>query len=191
MPVKYLTKRENAIIYALAAGVVESWSEAYILAHQKPEEEIRKQTALYSTVTRWKQNPVIVNAYNSALALIKAREDKIKEEANRDKIQESGTDEEETNAGDNVRTKGAKGAKIAGNIDYSNPAEQARKLNELVNTASDPGEALDALKVIISSQRADKEAAREGKRVVFYTPLRCKDCPLYEKAREKRGKRLQ
>ena len=185
MPTKYLTKRENAIIYALASGVIESWSEAYILAHQKPEEEIRKQTALYSTVTRWKQNPVIVNAYNSALALIKAREDKIREEAQRAKIQDSG---EETTTGDNVRTESKPGRKVAGNVDYTNPAEQARKLNELVNTATDPGEALDALKVIIASQKADRESAREGKRVVFYTPLRCKDCPLYEKARAKREK---
>ena len=189
MPVKYLTKRENAIIYALASGVIESWSEAYILAHQKPEEEIRKQTALYSTVTRWKQNPVIVNAYNSALALIKAREDKIREESQRTGTQDP--KDEEKSPGDNVRTESKHGRKLAGSVDYTNPAEQARKLNELVNNAEDPGEALDALKVIIASQKADRESAREGKRVVFYTPLRCKDCPLYEKARAKREKGFQ
>ena len=186
---KHITERENAILYALALGVIDSWQKAYILAHQRPEEEVKQQSALYSTVSRWKQHPEIVKAYNNAVAILKAREDKIREESKGAGIQEP--KEEETSTGDNVRTETKTGRKLAGNVDYTNPAEQARKLNELVNNAEDPGEALDALKVIIASQKADRESAREGKRVVFYTPLRCKDCPLYEKARAKREKGLQ
>lgn len=188
MPIKHLTERENAVLFALALGVIDSWPKAYILANQRPEEEIEKQSALKSTVTRWKQHPEIQKAYNNAVAILKAREDKIREEAQRAVIQDSG---EDNTGGDNVRTKAQRGRKIAGGVDYTNPAEQARKLNELVNNAEDPGEALDALKVIIASQKADRESAREGKRVVFYTPLRCKDCPLYEKARAKREKGSQ
>ena len=185
---KHITERENAVLFALALGVIDSWPKAYILANQRPEEEIAKQTALKSTVSRWKQHPEIVKAYNNAVAILKARADKIREEAQRAKIQDSG---EETTSGDYVRTESKPGRKVAGSVDYTNPAEQARKLNELVNTATDPGEALDALKVIIASQKADRESAREGKRVVFYTPLRCKDCPLYEKAQAKRAKGSQ
>lgn len=187
MPIKHLTERENAILYALALGVIDSWPKAYILANQRPEEEIQKQTALKSTVTRWKQHPEIQKAYNNAVAILKDRDEKIREEAQRAISQDSG---EETTTGDNVRTKTQKGRKVAGTVDYTNPTEQARKLNELVNTATDPGEALDALKVIIASQKADRESAREGKRVVFYTPLKCRDCPLYEKAKQKRAKGL-
>lgn len=185
---KHITERENAILYALALGVIDSWPKAYILANQRPEEEIQQQTALKSTVSRWKQHPEIIKAYNNAVAILKAREDRIREEAQKAGSQESG---EEKTSGESVRTETKTGRKVAGVVDYTNPAEQARKLNELVNTAQDPGEALDALKVIIASQKADRESAREGKRVVFYTPLRCKDCPLYEKAREKREKGLQ
>ena len=188
---KLLTKRESAVLFALAAGQIENWREAYIIANQKPEEEVKRQAAINSTASRWKARAEIQTAYKNAVAIVAAMGANTPQTEKAPKIQESGTDEEERTTADNVRTKAEKPARIAGNIDYSNPAEQARKLNELVNTASDPGEALDALKVIISSQRADKEAAREGKRVVFYTPLRCKDCPLYEKAREKAAKRLQ
>ena len=182
---KHITERENAVLFALALGVVDSWQKAYILANQRPEEEIKGQTALKSTVSRWKQHPEIIKAYNNAVAILKAREDKIREEAQKAGNQEHG---EETTTGDNVRTEQKTGRRVAGSVDYTNPAEQARKLNELVNTAQDPGEALDALKVIIASQKADRESAREGKRVVFYTPLRCHDCPLYEKAQAKRAK---
>lgn len=74
------------------------------------------------------------------------------------------------------------------NIDYSDPANQARKLNELVNSADDPGEALDALKVIISTQKADREAARDKKAVGAYVPITCYDCPLYLEAKNKLSK---
>ena len=70
-------------------------------------------------------------------------------------------------------------------VDYSSPAAQQAKLNELVNTADDPGEALDALKVIIQAQKADREAAREGRTVRAYLPQACTDCPMYQKARKK------
>ena len=73
-------------------------------------------------------------------------------------------------------------------VDYSDPANQRRKLNELVNKASDPGEALDALKVIISGQRDDKQAAKERRQVAAYLPICCNDCPLYQKARKKAEK---
>lgn len=189
---KILTKREKAVIFAFAAGQVENWTQTYILAHQRPEAEILAQMSLRSTVSRWKLREDVQTAYKNALAVLAARDQQTAARA----IQEtnernSSAEEEEETTADSVRTKQKARAAVAGPVDYTNPAEQARKLNELINTASDPGEALDALKVIISSQRADKEAAREGKRVLFYAPLRCRECPIYAKAREKREKSLQ
>ena len=73
-------------------------------------------------------------------------------------------------------------------VDYSSPAAQQAKLNELVNTASDPGEALDALKVIIQGQKADREAAKEGRVQRVYLPISCEACPLYQNARKKGAK---
>ena len=86
---------------------------------------------------------------------------------------------------DNVRTSDEAARKGARIIDYTNPENQTRKLNELINTASDAGEALDALKVIIQGQKADRDAAKEGKTVRAYLPVMCSGCPLYEKAAAK------
>lgn len=64
-------------------------------------------------------------------------------------------------------------------IDYSDPQQQRRKLNELVNTAEDQKEALDALKTIIATQKDDRDSARERKQIQSYLPIKCKSCPLY------------
>ena len=93
----------------------------------------------------------------------------------------AGFGEDSDKAGESVRTS-TQGGKYT---DFSKPENQFRKLNELVNTATDSAETLDALKVIMSAQKADREAARDGKVVKCYIPMSCKDCKLYEKARKK------
>lgn len=67
----------------------------------------------------------------------------------------------------------------AAGIDYTDPVAQKAKLNEIIASAKDSGEALDALKVIISGQKDDKQAAKDNQIQRFYTPLQCKECPLY------------
>jgi len=101
--------------------------------------------------------------------------------------EEKGRNQERQNLNDpggNKRTK-TDGQKPVLRVDYTNPKNQADKLNELINTADDPSEALDALKVIISSQRADKESAKQGRQVRTYIPINCTDCPLYQGVKEK------
>lgn len=63
-------------------------------------------------------------------------------------------------------------------IDYSDPAAQKSKLNEIINTAKDSGEALDALKVIIQGQKNDAEAAKDKQIQRFYTPVQCRTCEI-------------
>lgn len=185
--IKSISNRERVALFALAAGQIINWREAYIIANQNPENDVKKQTALNSTVSRWKGREEIQTAYKTAVAAVVAMKASQAEETQK---QAARIDTDETGPGDSERTETKKGRPAGGPVDYSDPAQQTRKLNELVNTATDPGEALDALKVIIQSQRADREAAREGRRVQFYTPLRCRDCPLYAKARAKRDKAL-
>jgi hypothetical protein len=69
--------------------------------------------------------------------------------------------------------------KIPGFVDYSQPKAQLAKLNELINTASDPGEVLDAMKVLLSKQAELAPARKESPQVRAYLPLRCSDCHLY------------
>ena len=103
--------------------------------------------------------------------------------------QERQKKEDEKNGGGSERTDEQKPRAQVRAVDYSDPKNQAQKLNELVNTASDPGEALDALKVIISSQKADREAAKERKTVQVYLPLTCDACPLRQRAKDRAAKR--
>lgn len=70
---------------------------------------------------------------------------------------------------------------IPGFVDYSQPSAQLNKLNELINTASDPGEVLDALKVLLSKQ-TELAPQKTEKASRFYRPLVCSDCPLYAMA---------
>ena len=101
------------------------------------------------------------------------------------RIEKAGTENGTDQAGGSVRTEPGPKLKNSKFVDYSSPAAQQEKLNELVNTADDPGEALDALKVIIQSQKADRDAAREGRVQRVYLPISCDSCPLYQKARKK------
>ena len=165
-----INTREKVAIWALSAGVVKSWREAYIIAYNGSIEAVTGQRSLPASVTRWKKSDPVTAEYQNALNHFKAIKN------------QGGTGEDMTTdgRGDNERTNGRNPSRV----DYSDPTNQTRKLNELVNTASDPGEALDALKVIIQTQKADRDAAREGKQVKCYVPISCNDCPLYKKAKK-------
>jgi hypothetical protein len=177
------TEREKALIFAMAAGGVEGWKEAFILSRETADPVSKKAGNLSSIVSRWKQRPDIVKAYENAIKILQDRDEKNRQ-AGRMEAQEERQQEDETGTQDNNRTQKRKTARI----DYSDPKAQTDKLNELINTADDPGEALDALKVIISTQKADREAARSQKSVIYYRPIRCKQCKLYQKAGEKARK---
>lgn len=176
---KDTTLRENAALFALAAGYIKTWRECYIAAYPTTEKDAENLRSLPSIVTRWKNVPAVSAEYERARKYLQNRdldtEDKVRAELRQEK--------EET--GGNERAKSAPEKRAF--VDFSRPENQTAKLNELVNTADDTGEALDALKVIIATQKADREAAKEGRVVRAYLPISCTDCPLYEHARGKKG----
>ena len=79
---------------------------------------------------------------------------------------------------------GTERGKNGGSVDYTRPEAQRELLNSLINESNDPKDKLDAVKVIISSQKDDKQAAREQKQVRFYLAQRCYECPLYQHFKE-------
>ena len=169
------TEREKAVIAALAAGFVADWIEAYILSRETPTNQERERTRakLSAIVTRWKQRPDIAGAYNTACEILKARE-QVTREKEREQVL-AGFDNKE---GDKEHTKNGKRAQI----DYTRPENQRTLLNDLINTADDQKDKLDALKTIIQAQKDDKQAAKDNQIQRFYTPQRCGTCPLYQKA---------
>lgn len=167
--------REKAVLFALAADQLPGgWKQAFILSAQKPEKDVTGQKNITTSAERWRRRPDIIKAFDDARRAV----DSLKQDG---RTEEDQTGTKEGGRDDNTRTKNSK----AGRIDYSDPKAQADKLNELVNTAGDPGEALDALKVIIATQKADRDAARDQKTVQFYRPVRCSQCPIYENAQKK------
>ena len=177
------TPREKAIIFAFAAGYIDSWLDCYRLSREKPTPEPDGQELknARTIVTRWKQREDIKQAYESAQTFLHLHDETIARKAADEVRKQMEEEESETGPADNNRTQ----KRTKSRIDYSDPKAQTDKLNELINTADDPGEALDALKVIIQTQKADREAARSQKSVIYYRPIRCNQCKLYLKAGKK------
>lgn len=169
---KKLTDREKAAIYWHIFGGVDDWKALYLAALDEPYTGPEKNLSDFAS--KWKRTPKI-QAY---IETVRESRFKILQAA-----QQKGFEEGRAAVMDNVHTEPANGARSTKFVDYSDPANQARKLNELVNTADDPGEALDALKVIMQAQKADREAAKDNKIARFYLPLQCSGCPLLEKRR--------
>ena len=170
---KKITPGEIAAIYYHVFAGCDDWSLLYAIA------DGIKGRAMFdinkNTVSKWR-NMDKIKTLITEVQTAKGRDDK------RDK----GTDEKPTEG--SVRSENTPKLKNSKFVDYSSPAAQQAKLNELVNTADDPGEALDALKVIIQSQKADRDAAKEGRVQRVYLPLTCDSCPIYEKLRKKSAK---
>ena len=167
---KRLTPGEIAAVYYHVYGHCDDWTLLYAIADGIKDKQVYDINR--NTVSKWKGMDKITGLIAQ---LKKARAD----------MMAPTEQKEQDEPGGSVRVKSAANLKNSKFVDYSNPDNQAAKLNELVNTADNPGEALDALKVIIQGQRADKEAAKEGRTVRAYLPMSCSGCPLYEKARKK------
>lgn len=180
---KTLTEREKAALYMHVFGGVDSWPLLYAIA-DTGNGEIDPAATGNKYPSRWKNTPKVQEYLKE---LQRRKYELLREE------REKGIEEGKNLVLDSVHTKSEGREDVPKNgtskfIDYSDPKAQTRKLNELVNSADDPGEALDALKVIISTQKADREAAKERKTVQYYRPIRCNQCPLYQKKAQKAKK---
>lgn len=179
-----ITHRERVALFALAAGYIENWTDCYIAASQENEDTTRRRGGLNTTVQRWKNRTDIKDAFEAAKNNIFKHDEEVRRRYRAELEERKGEDNQHDGTGDNERPEIRRGSR-RGTIDYLNPENQAAKLNELVNKADSTGETLDALKVIIATQKADRDAARDGKQVKCYVPMSCDICPLYEKARKK------
>ena len=179
-----LTLKERFVIKGMAYGIINNWYDAYTIIYEG-KKDLAKIKSLQTIVSRWKNNPSVKAYFDICKYNYIQEEERKKEEilnsanVDGDVIRTRGKDGEKM--GENVHTKG-KTQKL---VDFSNPQNQMQKLNELVNSSEDVGETLDALKVIIQTQKADRDAAREGKVVRCYLPMTCNECPLLKKGQKK------
>lgn len=168
-----ITEREKAAIRLHIYGGVNDWRLLFVMAGG---EGPGSATGLASYVSKWKQSPKIKQEI-ADLTRQKALEDEatIRREIERYEREGKKTDEGVESLRPERETK--KG------LDFYDPVNQKKLLNDLINTAKDPDEKLDALKIITATQRDDRQAAKEGRQVRAYLPLNCSDCPLYLKAK--------
>ncbi len=175
---KKITPGEIAAVYYSVFSGCEDWRQLYAIADgikDKDKQKIVNRSTVYAWKNTKKIQELLQEVQKKKFELIQAAENK-------------GFEDGKNSLLDNIPTENETGRKTSRIVDYSDPTNQARKLNELVNTANDPGEVLDALKVIIQTQKADREAARDQKTVRAYLPLSCNSCPFLEKARKKGSK---
>lgn len=166
-----LTIREQAAIKLLIIGEITSPQQLYRIAYADSLEAVEALADLPANASRWLRSQRVQNYLEAEKAAYNAKREKDRLKIEADALAKYGKESSQTSTTHPDFT------------DYSSPAAQIAKLNELVNTAKDPGEVLDALKVLISKQnelQAGMQETKDRKVQRFYTPLQCRDCPLYK-----------
>ena len=181
-----VTPRQKAAIYALAAGVLADWKEAFIAAHEGRTIEAREKAKSYANVAHWKARKAIQDFYAECVDTITTAR-----AAERLKGQEEGRrkadEENEGRREESEPTETQKKTRDEIRIDYYDPANQRRQINRIIAESSgDPKTQLDAIKAIQQTQRDDRQAAQDRRQVQAFLPLRCQNCPLYERQKAKK-----
>lgn len=182
---KVLTDREKAVLYYSIIENCKDWAKLYFMALDVDPEKAKTQLSINSSVSRWKHSEKVNNFLQSAREKLQALHGINNNTTTPTTTQNKYTNQNENLQRDFVSKEPERENQQSKYVDYSNPENQRKKLNQIISQANSSGEALDALKVIISGQKDDRQAAKEQKQIRVYLPLVCYDCPLYEKARKK------
>lgn len=183
---KELTEREKAAIYYHVATNCRVWKDTYINAFDGEIREAEKSPYLETYVSRWKNSKGVQDYLQDVQYKLKRKQEDHDAEIIRKYQEEQNQRQRERDALQEIEggKEGRRMKREGGPIDYSDPEQQRKKLNQLINEADDDKSALDALKLIISTQKDDREAAKEQKTVRAYLPVTCDICPLYQKAKK-------
>lgn len=183
-PTTTITDREKAAIFAFIAGIFPDWKTAYIAADERPERELITLKALHTQVSRWSNSDKVKTFVDYCRRFLSDRETDARkrgrEEAERSFYGNDATEGNKRTDGDGKRA-----------VDYYDPMNQRKQINRIIaESADDPKTQLDAIKAIQQTQRDDRQAAKEGRSVRVYLPLSCDICPLWQKAKARRDKKV-
>ena len=167
-----LTPRERAAALLFAHGIETSPAKLYAVAHAGSLEAVEALADVPATASRWIRSKRISDFIAREKAAVEARREQERKRIEAEVLGRVQAERDDTLAG-------------AGMVDYSDPRNQLRKLNALINGAKDAGEILDALKLMIAKQSELAPEVRREKPTRVYTPLRCHQCPLYIDAEAK------
>lgn len=161
-----ITNAERAAIWGIITGLFQDWKTAYLTARGMEESDAPK--SLPQLVSQWKNAPKVVSLFQDLQSIYKAR---TAEQFNAGKL--AGIQEAQNEKKPKKETSTPEAV-----TDYTSPAEQKKLLNKIIANNPLSDEALDALKLIMQGQRADKDGAKDKQIQRFYTPVRCSGCPI-------------
>lgn len=170
---KRITERERAAVEWYVMSGKKDKITAYKIAFPGSLQEVNGFSSLPQVANRWMQTAKISEYLDAFKKIWEGQQTEVRERIRKEvekELEQAGGVSERRN---NEHEKSGRGF-----VDYSNPANQRHKLNELVNEAKDAGEALDALKIIIAGQRDDRQAAKDAQIQRFYTPETCRNCEI-------------
>lgn len=174
-----ITPREQAAIVAYKLGFLPDAKTAYFAAEDKPVKEVAKK-GINSYVSRW-MNSEKIQRFSEYVDRFLADRDADARRRGREEARKGY--EDEGRPAESERTETQRG-KV---VDFYDPANQRRQINRIIAEASDdPKTQLDAIKAIQQTQRDDRQAAQDRRQVQAFLPLRCQNCPLYERAKPKK-----
>ena len=174
-----LTDNELAAIYLHVYGNINDFQRLYLIALGK-DDPIPPANKRSEYASKWKRTPKIQEL------IARLKEEKLRAEI---AAKDQGWEEGRKAAGESVSPDEDSSKRNTRRlVDYSDPANQTRLLNDIINSAEDTGEQLDALKTMRQGQKDDREAARDRQIQRFYTPEQCKTCPFKHNFAELRRK---
>lgn len=146
--------------------------DLYIIAHPGALDELTGRDSLPSAATRFFQSGRIKARIDELTATLKAAKEKEKLRIEADALEKYGHRATENTSHPDIR-------------DYSQPKNQLLKLNELIDTSTDPADQLSAIKTLIDRQAyITPDKTPQGNQVRAYLPLRCNACPLYQEKKQ-------
>jgi len=168
---KKLSEIEKAVITYAVFENINDWPKLYGIFRGEEYTRTTRADTFATMASRWKLSHLVRSYYED----VKKR----KEEQQREAFERL---EKENICGDSEpsETKNKKGFKNLLDRD-----EFLRYLNDKVNELSDPNSVKDFLKLISDNMRYKENRSDKTNEIQrFYTPLTCKNCPLYKKEQE-------
>lgn len=186
-----ITKKNNtltdseklAITYGVFNGL-KSWPEMYLLSGRGGS---LTPSGLSDAASRWKHSEQVEKFYNECIARDSVRIEMAADKKIEELVKRGELIRAERGKGTTIRATAQKGNETAPvGVDFTNPEAFVRFANQQANLLTDEKDRREYLKMIADLLRfKESESGKDREIRRFYTPLLCRECPLYAKETKK------
>lgn len=187
------TDRERAALaYAVANGL-KNWTKIYLIARDDKTSDVESLKSLRFLASRWKCSERIQTAYQEEQRIFEALKErerraavqafclihKIDAESLTTTADESAPDDAEAQKGDILDI-------LRGDVDFLDRDQFLQFLSKEANATKDAKARNEILKMLSDNLRYKETGLHDQTNDIqrFYTPIKCKECPLYKAAKE-------